>query len=68
MRKISWLLALALIAFGVLSAHYTVGDWAHHQEWAASHRMPPPSLEIFAIGCAGIVLGGVWVGWLLGRR
>jgi hypothetical protein len=68
MRAILWLLALALVAFGALSAHYELDADGHHRMWAEKSGMPPPSFAIFVMGIALAVLGGTGIGWLLARR
>ena len=69
MRTIAWLVALGLVAFGVLSVHYEIGEGiAHHSEWADRHGMPRPSFAIFALGCAATVAGAGFGGYLVGRR
>ena len=69
MRRLMWFLASVLVVFGVLTAHYTIGEGvAHHAEWADKYGVPRPSFALFALGMATTVLGSVWMGWLLARR
>ena len=75
MRPVIWpAFAVVLITFGVMSLHYTMGDeYLERTKWAESRGMPPPSLTIFIMGAACVLVGGAIVGWFvrsrgLGRR
>ena len=57
-RKVRFVLALALIALGGLSVHYTLDDGAeHHREWAVEHHMPEPQPAITIGGWIAVALG-----------
>jgi len=59
-RLLLGFVSFIVIAFGLLSVHYTIFDGVeHHREWAREHGMPEPSRGIFYLGCGAATLGGV---------
>jgi hypothetical protein len=67
-HRLAFGLGLMMIVFGFLCLNFTKGfDLDHHIEWATEHGLPAPSYAIFLVGAVLEALGGVVVGYSLGR-
>lgn len=59
---------LVAAAVGLACLNYTNGfGLEHHTQWASEHGMPAPSYRLFVTGAVLSVLGGVTIGWVIGR-
>ena len=71
-RRASWLMMIGgvlLLIFGYLCLNYTKAEaWAHHQEAARRHGLPPPSAAIHYTGIGAVASGAGMVGFVFGRR
>jgi hypothetical protein len=71
-RRTRWLLgvvAVLVLAFGLLCLNYTAAAGIeHHREAAARYNLPPPSHQIFLGGVAATAIGAGSLGFALGRR
>jgi hypothetical protein len=60
---------LLVLLFGLLCLNYTDAEGIdHHRARAAELNLPPPSHGIYRLGMAATGLGGVFVGFAIGRR
>lgn len=60
--------ALVVLVFGALCLNYTNAfGFEHHREVATKHGWPEPSYAIFIAGVIIEAIGGVTVGFFLGR-
>jgi hypothetical protein len=59
--------ATLILVFGVGCLHYVEGTGApHHRAWAVEAGLPEPGLWIFWLGVAATIVGGAFLGFLVG--
>ena len=58
-----------MLVFGLLCLNYTkIGNTEHHSQFAQEHNLPVPSRGIVHLGMFFAPVGGVLIGFTLGRR
>jgi hypothetical protein len=68
LRKITPLVAVAVLIFGSFCLNYTKLDPERHTAFAAKHGLPPPSRPIFYGGVLAVALGAGAIGYAIGAR